>query len=69
MCIAHKFIKRTDTKRYVGKRHGCSRLLVVGRNVSVVVVGDGQRPWLAVAVIVAPIAGSGRGYGPQVENS
>ena len=41
---------------------------MVGRNVSVVVVGDGQRPWLAVAVIEAPIASSGRGYGPQVEN-
>ena len=39
-----QIIKKTDTKRYVGKRHGCSRLLVVGRNVSVVVVGDGQRP-------------------------
>ena len=36
---------KTDTG-YVGKRHGngCSWLLVIGRNVSVVVVGGGQRP-------------------------
>ena len=42
----HSIQIKTDTERYVGKRHGngCSWLLVVGRNVSVVVVGGGQRP-------------------------
>ena len=40
----HSIQKKTDTERYVGRGHGCSWLLVIGRNVSVVVVGDGQRP-------------------------
>ena len=40
----HSIQIKTDTERYVGRGHGCSWLLVIGRSVSVVVVGGGQRP-------------------------
>ena len=35
---------KADTERYVSKGHGSNWLLVVGRNGSVLVVVDGQRP-------------------------